>query len=65
MASCGPGIRTVSILLGVIAITSPLVAQYPTILTLDRTDPDFEQQQQSVRLFYRQFSAGADLPELT
>ncbi len=61
----GPGIRFVSILLGLFAMTSPVAAQYPMISILDQTDPAFEQQQESVRLFYRQMSAGADLPELT
>ena len=59
------GIRVVGVLVGLLVITSPVVAQYPTISVLDRTDPVFNQQQESIRLFYREFSAGAELPELT
>jgi len=59
------GFRIASVFLGVVALAIPVAAQYPTIRVLDQTDSTFEQQQESVRLFYRQFSAGGDLPELT
>jgi len=38
---------------------------YPLMAVLERGDPVFDSQQEAVRLFYRQFSAGEELPELT
>ena len=65
MASRHTVVRTVSIILGLFVWAGPGFAQYPTISVLSQNDILFNEQQQNVRVFYRQFSVGGELPELT
>jgi murein DD-endopeptidase MepM/ murein hydrolase activator NlpD len=57
--------RILLVILGGMFCNSFLHAQYPPISTLELSDSLFAEQQESVRVFYRQSSTGGELPELT
>jgi len=57
-------IRTAGFAAAFILCACALSAQYPLISSLDHNDPLFAEQQESVRVFYRQASAGGELPQL-
>ena len=57
-------LRTGSLALLLAIVGARAGAQYPLIARLDPTDPLFQQQQEDVRRFYQQFSAGNELPPL-
>jgi murein DD-endopeptidase MepM/ murein hydrolase activator NlpD len=65
MAPRSAVIRILWITLGLSFCTSPISAQYPPISSLDLSDSLFTEQQETVRVFYRQSSTGGELPALT